>query len=169
MRDRQTGTATPNTIRPCRCIASPTPSARSPSCSRSVTTGTSLPLASASASQQPPPARVGVCRDEAGWRRDLLFGGDLGRSNRPVLPDPAAAVEADLVLVESTYGDRDHAPDDNGEPLAEVIRDTSRRGGKVIIPAFAIGRVEELLYWVRRLELERRIPVLPACGQSDGG
>ena len=170
MRDRQTGTATPNTIRPCRCIASPTPSARSPSCSRSVTTGTSkLPW------HQHPAATAGhllgsayVVMKLAGGAT-LLFGGDLGRSNRPVLPDPAAAVEADLVLVESTYGDRDHAPDDNGEPLAEVIRDTSRRGGKVIIPAFAIGRVEELLYWVRRLELERRIPVLPVCGQSDGG
>jgi metallo-beta-lactamase family protein len=96
----------------------------------------------------------------------LLFGGDLGRYNRPVLPDPAEAVEADLVLVESTYGDRDHAPDDNGETLAQVIRDTSRRGGKVIIPAFAIGRVEELLYWVRRLEVERRIPVLPVYVDS---
>lgn len=96
----------------------------------------------------------------------LLFGGDLGRYNRPVLPDPAPAVEADLVLVESTYGDRDHAPDDNGETLAQVISDTFRRGGKVIIPAFAIGRVEELLYWVRRLELERRIPVLPVYVDS---
>jgi metallo-beta-lactamase family protein len=96
----------------------------------------------------------------------LLFGGDLGRYNRPVLPDPAAAVEADLVLVESTYGDRDHAPEDNGQALAQVIVDTARRGGKVIIPAFAIGRVEELLYWVRRLELERRIPVLPVYVDS---
>jgi metallo-beta-lactamase family protein len=96
----------------------------------------------------------------------VLFGGDLGRYNRPVLPDPAAAVEADLVLVESTYGDRDHAPDDNGETLAQIIRETFRRGGKVIIPAFAIGRVEELLYWVRRLELERRIPVLPVYVDS---
>jgi metallo-beta-lactamase family protein len=96
----------------------------------------------------------------------VLFGGDLGRYERPVLPDPAAAVEADLVLVESTYGDRDHAPDDNGETLAKVIRDTSIRGGKVIIPAFAIGRVEELLYWVRRLEHERRIPVLPVYVDS---
>jgi len=96
----------------------------------------------------------------------LLFGGDLGRYNRPVLPDPAAAVEADLVLVESTYGDRDHVPDDNGETLAQVILATARRGGKVIIPAFAIGRVEELLYWVRRLELERRIPVLPVYVDS---
>ena len=91
----------------------------------------------------------------------VLFGGDLGRYGRPVLRDPADAVAADLVLVESTYGDRDHDRDDNGEALAEVIRDTVRRGGKLIIPAFAIGRVGEVLYWIRRLETESRIPTLP--------
>lgn len=96
----------------------------------------------------------------------ILFGGDLGRYNRPVLQDPANAVDADLVLVESTYGDRDHATDDDGEILAEVVRETVRRGGKVIIPSFAIGRVEELLYWVRRLEQERRIPVTPVYVDS---
>jgi metallo-beta-lactamase family protein len=89
----------------------------------------------------------------------ILFGGDLGRYSRPVLPDPTDGVAADVVLVESTYGDRDHEADDTGSGLEAVIRDTVRRGGKLIIPAFAIGRVEELLYWVRRLELERRIPV----------
>jgi metallo-beta-lactamase family protein len=91
----------------------------------------------------------------------ILFGGDLGRYGRPVLRDPADAVAADLVLVESTYGDRDHARDDNGEALADVIRDTVRRGGKLIIPAFAIGRVGEVLFWIRRLETESRIPALP--------
>ena len=98
--------------------------------------------------------------------RTILFGGDLGRYGRPVLPDPADAVAADLVLVESTYGDRDHPEDDNGEPLAEIIRDTAGRGGKLIIPAFAIGRVEELIYWIRRLEQERRIPVQPVYVDS---
>ena len=91
----------------------------------------------------------------------VLFGGDLGRYGRPVLPDPSPAVDADLVLAESTYGDRDHAPDDNGQALADVVQDTLKRGGKLIIPSFAIGRVEELLYWLRRLEQERRIPALP--------
>ena len=98
--------------------------------------------------------------------KTILFGGDLGRYARPVLPDPAGAVAADVVLVESTYGDRDHPADDEGQRLAEVIRDTAGRGGKVIIPAFAIGRIEELLYWVRRLERERRIPVLPVYVDS---
>ena len=96
----------------------------------------------------------------------ILFGGDLGRYARPVLPDPAPPVQADIVLVESTYGDRDHLVDDDGEALAEVIRDTAKRGGKVIIPAFAIGRVEELLYWVRRLEQAKRIPVMPVFVDS---
>jgi metallo-beta-lactamase family protein len=96
----------------------------------------------------------------------ILFGGDLGRYGRPVLPDPEDAVEADTVLVESTYGDRDHPSDDQGNELAVVIRETAARGGKVVIPAFAIGRVEELLYWIRRLERERRIPVLPVYVDS---
>jgi metallo-beta-lactamase family protein len=96
----------------------------------------------------------------------ILFGGDLGRYGRPVLPDPFPAVRADVVLVESTYGDRDHQQDDNGAQLAEVINDTARRGGKLIVPAFAIGRVEELLYWVRRLEQERRVPVMPVYVDS---
>lgn len=96
----------------------------------------------------------------------ILFGGNLGRYGRPVLQDPANAVAADVVLVESTYGDRDHEADDNGTRLAEVITDTARRGGKLIIPSFAIGRVEEVLYSIRRLEQEQRIPVLPVFVDS---
>ena len=98
--------------------------------------------------------------------RTVLFGGDLGRYDRPVLPDPATVAEADYLLVESTYGDRVHQQDDDGSRLAEVIKATSQRGGKVIIPAFAIGRVEELLYWVKRLEEQKRIPVLPVFVDS---
>jgi metallo-beta-lactamase family protein len=91
----------------------------------------------------------------------ILFGGDLGRYDRPVLPDPVTVARADYLLVESTYGNRLHERDDDGEGLAAVIRATAERGGKLVIPAFAIGRVEELLYWIGRLELEKRIPVLP--------
>lgn len=93
--------------------------------------------------------------------RTIVFGGDLGRYSRPVLPDPTPVEEADYLLVESTYGDRTHEQDDQGARLAEIVRRTADRGGKLIIPAFAIGRVEELLYWLRRLEIEHRIPVLP--------
>jgi metallo-beta-lactamase family protein len=94
-------------------------------------------------------------------RRTILFGGDLGRYDRPVLPDPTSVAEADVLLVESTYGDRLHEASDDGTRLAAIVSDTAARGGKLIIPAFAIGRVEEVLYWLRRLEEERRIPELP--------
>jgi metallo-beta-lactamase family protein len=98
--------------------------------------------------------------------KTILFGGDLGRFERPVLPDPTMVEEADYLLVESTYGNRVHEQDDNGAKLAGVITATAERGGKVVIPAFAVGRVEELLYWIRRLEEERRIPVLPVFVDS---
>jgi metallo-beta-lactamase family protein len=96
----------------------------------------------------------------------ILFGGDLGRYNRPVLPDPSPITDADYLLVESTYGDRQHLPDDEGERFAQIVKDTAGRGGKVIIPSFAIGRVEEVLYWLKRLEDERRIPPLPVYVDS---
>jgi metallo-beta-lactamase family protein len=98
--------------------------------------------------------------------RTIVFGGDLGRYGRPVLPDPSPVVEADVLLVESTYGDRLHETDDNGERLASIVRDSVQRGGKLIIPSFAIGRVEEVLYWLKRLEDEKRIPVLPVYVDS---
>ena len=97
--------------------------------------------------------------DRSGAR--LLFGGDLGRYSRPILPDPSPGVEADVLLLESTYGDRVHPDEDDGAVLARIITETHARRGKVIIPAFAIGRVEELLYWLFKLEDERRLPEMP--------
>jgi metallo-beta-lactamase family protein len=94
-------------------------------------------------------------------RRTLLFGGDLGRYGRPVLPDPQPLIETDVLLVESTYGDRLHGRDDDGERIASIINDTLERGGKIIVPAFAVGRVEEVIYWLKKLEDARRIPVVP--------
>ena len=96
----------------------------------------------------------------------VVFGGDLGRYGRPVLPDPAPGVACDVLLVESTYGDRQHPPDDHGEALARVVNETADRRGKLIIPAFAIGRVEEVLYWLRRLEQAGRVPKLPVYVDS---
>ncbi len=98
-------------------------------------------------------------KDKSGGR--ILFGGDLGRYSRPILPDPSPGVEADVLLVESTYGDRIHPAEDDGATLARIITETFARRGKVIIPAFAIGRVEELLYWLFKLEDEGRLPKLP--------
>ena len=93
--------------------------------------------------------------------RTFLFGGDLGRFGRPVLPDPTLVNEADYLLVESTYGNREHPAEEDGERLASVINEAVKRGGRIVIPAFAVGRVEELLYWLKRLEDQQRIPVLP--------
>ena len=98
--------------------------------------------------------------------KTILFGGDLGRFSRPVLPDPTMIEHADYLLVESTYGNRVHDSDDDGETLAGLLRDAANRGGKIIIPAFAIGRVEELIYWIKRLEEQKRIPVLPVFVDS---
>lgn len=98
--------------------------------------------------QGPPPVRI-------------VFSGDLGRYDRPILPDPLPVRSADVLLLESTYGDRLHEADDQAEHLATIVRDTTHRGGRVIIPAFAIGRVEEVIYWLRKLEERQAIPVLP--------
>lgn len=98
--------------------------------------------------------------------KTILFGGDLGRYGRPVLPDPVQPPNADVVLVESTYGDRVHEADDDGVKLGQVISETVAKRGKVVIPAFALGRVEELLYWVRRLEERKAIPEVPVYVDS---
>lgn len=100
-------------------------------------------------------AFVRVSRSGGGPR--ILFGGDLGRYSRPVLPDPSPAPDAETLLLESTYGDRIHPDSDDETLLAGIIEETRQRGGRVIIPSFAIGRAEELLYWIKRLERSRRI------------
>ncbi len=91
----------------------------------------------------------------------VVFGGDLGRYDRPVLRDPDPVAAADVLLVESTYGDRRHEPDDHGARFAAIVRETIAQNGKVVIPAFAIGRVEEILYWLKQLEERHEIPVVP--------
>jgi metallo-beta-lactamase family protein len=91
----------------------------------------------------------------------ILFGGDLGRYGRPVLPDPSAAPPAETLLLESTYGDRVHADDDDAARLETVVKETVARGGRLIIPAFAVGRAEEVLYWLKKLEDTGRLRPLP--------
>ena len=98
--------------------------------------------------------------------KTILFGGDLGRYGRPVLPDPSPVPGADALLVESTYGDRTHPPDDEGAALAAIVNDAVTRGGRIIVPSFAIGRTEEIIYWLKRLEEQKRIPVLPVYVDS---
>ena len=91
----------------------------------------------------------------------ILFSGDLGRPDDPIMRAPKPIVSADCVVMESTYGDRLHASDDPQAALGDVIRRTVARGGVVVIPAFAVGRAQELLYAIYRLKEARAIPDVP--------
>jgi metallo-beta-lactamase family protein len=89
--------------------------------------------------------------EEAGVRRKLVFSGDLGQYDTPILHDPFAFASADLVLMESTYGDRRHrGREDTARELGTILEQAARDGGNVIVPAFAIGRSQELLYLLAR-------------------
>ncbi|MDQ3685672.1 MAG: MBL fold metallo-hydrolase [Acidobacteriota bacterium] len=96
-----------------------------------------------------------------GTARRVLFSGDLGHYDQPIIRDPAPPPACDYMLVESTYGDRLHTTEDPKDALARVINEAARRGGPVLFPAFAIGRTQELIYHIRELEDEKRIPLLP--------
>jgi metallo-beta-lactamase family protein len=91
----------------------------------------------------------------------VLFSGDLGRPHDPVMPAPAAIRQADYLVVESTYGDRRHDPSDPADKLAAIINRTIERGGVVIVPTFAVGRAQELLYYLHLLKVKRAIPDVP--------
>lgn len=93
--------------------------------------------------------------DEDGEKRKFVFSGDIGNVHLPLLRDPSLVDEADYVMMESTYGDRVHdAPPDYARALASVLQTTFDRGGSVIIPSFAVGRTQELLYFLRRIKDE---------------
>ena len=96
-----------------------------------------------------------------GEGRRVLFSGDLGHYDQPIIRDPVAPPVCDYMLVESTYGDRLHDPEDPKGALARVVNEAAERGGPLLIPAFAVGRTQELLYYIRELEDGRRIPILP--------
>lgn len=95
----------------------------------------------------------------------LLFSGDLGRYGAPILPDPDAAPAAEVLLVESTYGNKRHEGSAR-ETLRDEIRAAAGRGGAVVIPAFAIGRTQEVLFELRALEAAGEIPELPTFVDS---
>jgi metallo-beta-lactamase family protein len=89
----------------------------------------------------------------------VVFSGDIGRPDRPILRDPAFIKEADVLLIESTYGNREHEPQELlDDKLERVIADTYRRGGKIIVPAFAVGRTQELVYRLHEMVERRDIP-----------
>ncbi len=91
----------------------------------------------------------------------LIFTGDIGQPNQPIIADPMAVGGADFIVTESTYGNRLHEIYDKEGELARIINDTAERGGNVIIPAFAVGRTQVLLYYFQKLQAAGKIPELP--------
>ncbi|HEX9614741.1 MAG TPA: MBL fold metallo-hydrolase [Bacteroidota bacterium] len=99
---------------------------------------------------------------ERGRNIKLGFTGDLGRKDTPILKDPEPLGDVDVLISESTYGGRIHEPITGmRDSLLEVIRRTAERGGKVIIPAFSVGRTQELVYAIHELADERKLPAIP--------
>jgi metallo-beta-lactamase family protein len=104
--------------------------------------------------------KVTVTRD--GETRSVLFSGDVGRDDKPILKDPYEYKEIDYAVVESTYGNRVHEePKDIGEKLAEIVNSTVKAGGNIIVPSFALQRAQEVLYYMNKLLLENKIPDIP--------
>jgi len=88
----------------------------------------------------------------------IVFSGDIGNSNQPILNDPVPLTKADFVVMESTYGDRSHGPKpDYIQQLSQVIQETFDRGGNVVVPSFAVGRTQEMLYFLRQIKAEGRV------------
>ena len=96
----------------------------------------------------------------------FLFSGDLGHYDQPIIKDPAIPAECDYLMVESTYGNRLHGDDSSEDKLAAVINRAAERDAPILIPAFAVGRTQEILYLIRELEEQKKIPVLPVAVDS---
>jgi metallo-beta-lactamase family protein len=105
--------------------------------------------------------------EEKGQQRTLVFSGDLGKKGAVLMNDPTPIHQADVLLVEGTYGDRDHRNDvDTIHQLTEILHETWRQGGNVMIPAFAIGRTQELLFELGRLQLQGKLDNWQICLDS---
>ena len=108
-------------------------------------------------------ASIELWLEEGNTQKKIVFSGDLGNKSQPLLKDPELTAEADYVVMESTYGDRIHEKDDIDvvEDLAEVISETFHRGGNVVIPAFAVGRTQVILYYIRQIKENNLVPDFP--------
>ena len=105
---------------------------------------------------------------ENGKKTVIVFSGDVGRYDQPILNDPVTPVtkQIDLLLCESTYGDREHEAGDPLELLSYIVNRVVKRGGSIVIPAFAIGRTQTFMYYLRQLENLQRIPKVPVYVDS---
>jgi metallo-beta-lactamase family protein len=104
--------------------------------------------------------------ESGGTSHRIVFSGDLGRYNALILKDPEPIEETDYLLIESTYGDRIHAVEETSDEMAEIINETAARGGTLVIPSFAVGRTQTLLYVLRDLKQRKAIPDLPVYVDS---
>ncbi len=112
-------------------------------------------------------ALVALDLDEEGAQRRLLFTGDLGRREMPILRDPEVPSGVEVLLTESTYGDREHEPIERmDEELGEVVRRVVGRGGKVVVPTFALERAQEVVFALKRLRASGAIPPVPVYVDS---
>ena len=96
----------------------------------------------------------------------FLFSGDLGHYDQPIVKDPAPPPDCDYLMCESTYGNRLHGDIDSETQMATIINEAAKRNGPILIPAFAVGRTQEVLYMIRELEEQKRIPILPVIVDS---
>ncbi len=107
-------------------------------------------------------AMITIDLTDAGRRQRILFSGDIGQWNKPLIPDPSLIDTADHVVMESTYGDRDHKTNGSiDDALANIVNDAYERRGNVVIPTFAIERAQELLFHFSLLQTTKRIPRVP--------
>ncbi len=112
-------------------------------------------------------AIVALDVDVAGDTRRIVFTGDLGRRNMPILRDPEVPPGGHVLITESTYGDRQHDPVERmDDELAEVVKRTYERGGKLLIPSFALERAQEVIYALKRLQNQGRLPEVPVYVDS---
>jgi metallo-beta-lactamase family protein len=96
----------------------------------------------------------------------FLFSGDLGHYDQPIVKDPATPPACDYLMVESTYGNRLHGDVSPEDQMARIINEAAGRNAPILIPAFAVGRTQEVLYLIRQLEEEKRIPIMPVAVDS---
>jgi metallo-beta-lactamase family protein len=105
--------------------------------------------------------------EEGNEKKTIAFTGDLGRVNMPILEDPVVPEDVDVLISESTYGDRLHDDIEKmDDDLAEIINKTYERGGKVVIPSFALERAQEIVYALKQLQVEGRLPDIPVYVDS---